>query len=412
MVSLKEQIQINYTVFLMVQRGILSQSKIWWDIADNISTDSSGIILFNDLKKKYGELVPIKIGNSEVILVTNIRNVKFILDESPSLFEVGKFKYNMFKSFMKFNVGVSNGEIWIKRRLYNECVLKTGYPHLNINYFHKFISDKLNKMIPKKHNDFVNISKKLVANIVFGEDTISDNIFKIFDDANSINVILFGETTIDQTYLISLKTAIIKSLKKNDKSLISFSKKCPKYKSDNHFFTELYHQVSHWIFPMHGIFSMHVIRMLALIASSNGLQEKLRYDKSLIRKCILEGFRLNNAVITTFRTLNKDTIIKNKMFKKGSQFLILNAPFLRSNKFINPNSFNPHRWTTQLEESYYSIMFNKGPQECPGKNLTIDLLTKYIQKYLELVDYKLQVEPMIDVNNVPQMINHYRFNFM
>ena len=63
-----------------------------------------------------------------------------------------------------------------------------------------------------------------------------------------------------------------------------------------------------------------------------------------MRKCILETLRLNNPVITTFRTLEEDYTFDNKYsFKKGDQFLILNNPVLREKEFYKkPNKFIPN----------------------------------------------------------------------
>ena len=90
----------------------------------------------------------------------------------------------------------------------------------------------------------------------------------------------------------------------------------------------------------------------------------------------METLRLNNPVITTFRTLTSDfTFQGGYSFKKGTQFLILNNPILREKEFYKePNKFIPSRWTPEMEKSFYAISFNQGPQKCPGKELAIYLL--------------------------------------
>ena len=400
-------------VFLFMQRGFLAPSKTWWYITENIYEDSSGINFFNKLKKDHGDFIPINITSTKLYLVTDVNSVRFILDNSPSIFGVGKFKYNIFKSFMKFNVGISEGDIWKKRRKFNECILNTGREHIYINYYKKYIENALTYKLPTEFNEFANIAKKLTAQIVFGFDKIDNDIFNIFPEANSLHVVLSGEQDIDKMKLFSLISTMLKSIDYgNNFSLIKFSTRCPTYKSNQKWITELFHQITHWMFPMVGSFTVHIIRILTLISSSPGLQNKIKKNKSLVRKCILENFRLNNAVITTFRTVLQDIKIKGKEFKKGDQFFILNAPFLRSTeKFRNPNHFNPFRWNKDLENSYYSITFSQGPQKCPGKDISISLLSCYILKYLELTNYKLKVKPIINVKNVPQMINPFKFKF-
>ena len=410
MVDFWENLKINFIVYLIVKRGILAANEHWWNVSDLLLKDASGINYFYDLKKKYGNLVPINIGQTEVFLVTNVDTVRFILDNSPNLFSVGKLKYDMFKSFMKFNLGVSTGHMWKRRRKYNECVLNTNKHHVFIQHYNKYIKIILNNKIPKNFDDFNEIAKLLTMKIVFGINKIIPDIFDIFSEANSISSVYSSSTEIDERKLLILKGAIINSLKYDDGySLIKLSKKCPFY-SDN-MFNELYHQVTHWIFPMVGLFSIHSIRILALISSAEILDD-IKKNPLLIRKCILETFRLNNAVVSTFRTLTEDIEMDGKMFKKDDQFLILNSPILRDPEFWeNPNTFNPYRWKEGMEISYYSMMFNQGPQKCPGKDLAIDLLYSFILNYLILTDFKVKVSPKININNVPQMINPYKFIF-
>jgi len=413
MVNFLDNVRLNYMVYLFFQRGLLAPSKAWWYITENILEDSSGLNFFNKLKKEYGDFVPVNITGHKLYVVTDVRVVKFMLDNSPNLFSVGKFKYDIFKSFMKFNVGVSTGEMWRKRRSFNQCVLNTDRTHIYLNHYKRYIHKELNNKLPTEIDEFTPIAKKLTMNIVFGFNKVIDDIFEIFGEANNYNVVLVGGQDVDKMKVFLLFTTMLKSLEHGEEhSLIKLSTRCPMYKSNKKWVTELFHQLTHWMFPMVGSFTVHVVRILALIASSPGLQRKIKKDNLLLRKCILENFRLNNAVITTFRSLTKDIKMKGKDFKAGDQFFILNAGFLRDeNKFDKPNTFNPYRWDHDLEKSYYTITFSQGPQKCPGKDLVIGLLSCYILKYLELVNYKLNVYPIIDVNNVPQMINPYKFKF-
>ena len=61
----------------------------------------------------------------KIYVVTNIKYIQYILDNSPDLFNVGKLKKMFFKSFMSKNVGVSSGCPWKKRRSMNEFALDT-----------------------------------------------------------------------------------------------------------------------------------------------------------------------------------------------------------------------------------------------------------------------------------------------
>ena len=125
---------------------------------------------------------------------------------------------------------------------------------------------------------------------------------------------------------------------------------------------EALHQIPHFIFPIVGLFVATIPRLLLLLCNhthvfkevieeinaSDGTYEGM-YRLRFVRKCILETLRLNNPVITTFRTLTEDYRFDEKhSFKKGTQFLILNNPVLREKEFYaKPNRFIPSRWTTE-----------------------------------------------------------------
>ena len=135
-----DQIKIQLMVLIIIQRGLLTTNCFWWSISDRFLEDASGINMYNSLKSNKSKalaFVNINFWGMPMYLVTDINAIKTILDNSPSLFGVGKYKYDFFSSFMKDNVGVSQGCPWKNRRNLNDFVL-TGGLH---NYYYKFIHD-------------------------------------------------------------------------------------------------------------------------------------------------------------------------------------------------------------------------------------------------------------------------------
>jgi len=200
-------------------------------------------------------------------------------------------------------------------------------------------------------------------------------------------------------------------------------------------FDEILHQIPHWIFPIVGTVSMSFPRLLLVLNNHphilSNLIDELKnsdlneassiYNLSYLRKCILEMLRLNNPVVTTFRNLLKDYNFTSDetqyKYKKGEQFLILNNPVLRDEEYFkHPDQYIPERWSSQTEKSYYSIMFNKGPQECPGKELSIFIIMSCVVNYfrhtglLEKNIWKL-TEPKINSKKIQQMINPFSIKF-
>ena len=195
---------------------------------------------------------------------------------------------------------------------------------------------------------------------------------------------------------------------------------------------EIIHQIPHFIFPIVGLYVTTVPRLLVLLFNhkpvldksvkeinsidddGTSTESKAIYKLSYLRKCILETLRLNNPVITTFRTLTQDFSFDDKYnFKKGTQFIILNNPVLREKEFyIEPNKFIPSRWTPEMEKSYYAISFNQGPQRCPAKELVIFLLQSYIYNFFTIKNINMNTIVEInevDMNDIPQITNPFKF---
>jgi hypothetical protein len=174
-------------------------------------------------------------------------------------------------------------------------------------------------------------------------------------------------------------------------------------------------QIPHWVFPIAGLFSVHLPRLLVMLSNhpdellkvKQEIHEETQFRRgSHIRKCILELFRLNNAVNSTFRGLTESFTFKNSdtVFEKGTQFVFFNNSVLRD-LFDRPNEFVPSRWNAELEESNRALMFNQHNQRCPGKELVISLLTQGLGTYLQLNKYSIETNIKLDTKFIPYILN-------
>ena len=383
-------IESNYTDIkiwilnrLVVMRGILAPNCFWYKISDLILEDGAGVNLYNDLKEKEGNFPLTTQFNEPIYLVNNVNHIKIILDNSPTIFGVGKLKKTFFSSFMKKNVGVSQGCPWKRRRRINEVALDTDKLHQHSDIYNEYLQQYISKWKDKSelaYTDFLQLGRYMVAKIIFGVDSVHEDVFNVFSEANSTDALLTTNFQIDPTiynnYLRILNQAIDNP---QPNSLVAL---CLSVSNDRE---EIIHQIPHFIFPIVGLFITTIPRMLVILLNHKHVFEKVVkeinsvndpkniYELSYTRQCIMETVRLINPLITTFRTLLQDFTFDNKYsFKKGTQFLILNNPVLREKEFFEKSDqFIPERWTSEMEQSYYAISFNPGPQRCPGKELVI-----------------------------------------
>jgi len=406
---------------VVVSRGILAINCTWYGISDIILKDGTGVNLYNKYKIKYGDFAPANMFGEKLYIVTSNHNIRTILDNSPDPFGPGKLKMRFFNSFMSKNVGVSSGCPWKKRRNLNEEVLFTDNLHIYNKIYDAIVRNQITKWSNKciiDFADFFELSKVMVAHIVFGQPSINNDIFTIFSKANSLQAFYNPNFQIDPVLYKSYIKILDDHIKNpNPISLIGLLMK----HSNNR--EEVLHQIPHFIFPIVGLYSATVPRLLLLLINSpsslNKVMEEVNVSSSpnelnYTRNCILETLRLNNPVITSFRTLQTDFTFSNgKTFPKGSQFLILNNPVLRESEFFtDPNKFIPERWTLDMEKSYYAISFNQGPQRCPGKDLAIFLVQSFIFNFIHQFHNKNIDTDKINISNVPQIINPCKIKFL
>ena len=410
----------NLKIFLLnhiiVQRGILAPNCNWYTVSDLLLTDGTGVNLYRTYKAKYGAFAKTTMFNQTIYVVTDINYIKQIFDHSPDTFTVGNLKQTFFKSFMAKNVGVSTGCPWRKRRRLNEMVLFSETVH---GHLPKYQQDT-KQLLTKWYNasklsfpDFKDFGKQMAARIVFNDPNVNPEIFNIFSEANSTAVFFNPDFHIDQplydTYINTLTEYMNKP---RENSLVEL---CMRITDDKE---EVLHQIPHFIFPIVGLYITTIPRLLVLLVNHPEVFEKVieeTYTQTYqpnnppyLRKCILETLRLNNPVITTFRTLTRDYAFSPKhKFKKGDQFLILNNPVLREPEFYDkPEQFVPERWTEEMEKSYYAISFNQGPQKCVGRELAINLAQTFIQSFIKQVAAdKTVTTQKLDTTKIPQIIN-------
>lgn len=424
-----DYIKIQLLQIMIFLRGVLSPNCNWYKVSDILlNGNENGIMTYKKFKEENGDFSKIEMFGETIYVVTNLDFIKTMLDNSPDLFTVGNIKYKFFKTFMEYNVGVSTGCPWKSRRILNEKVLDIDRLHKHSEEYNSFIE----KLLKKKYREQVNtynydifssIGRKIANRIIFNADDIPDSFYNIFSEPNNLQLFYDNHFTIDKNvkreYLDLLSYYIDNPVQGSliyDLVKISDSKK------------DILHQIPHFIFPIAGMFITVVPRALLLLCNNPNVMDKVIievnsivntkiqitsddiYNLKYLRKCIMETLRLNNLVMTTFRTLSRDYKFNDKyQFKKGDQFLLLNNPILRDiDYFYKSDNFIPERWNNQLEQEYYSLSFSQGPQRCPGKELAIFLAQSFVFNFI--TTYRLNnVNKMkcskINMDMIPQVIN-------
>jgi cytochrome P450 len=411
-----DMLRVNIIVYLTLRRGIISQNCFWWSINDFFK-DSTGAEVYQSFKRR-GRFVELNILGKEIILLTEIQDIAQLLELSPNPFGPGIVKQNFFASFIPNNVGIAVNPDWKSKREYNDKVLETDhYHHLN-PIFHTYIQEAFQTSNPSSFSEFTELTRRLTSKILFGTFEYNPILYTVFKQADSFLSARFGLNTVNAGDLEEYRQYLREELE-NPKpdTLMYLANKHHRMLS----IPNIVDQIPHWVFPIAGIFSVHLPRLLVLLLNHPQEFEKVKTElqhslprskESYTRKCILELFRLNNAVNSTFRGLTEPFQFQNseQVFESGTQFVFFNNPVLRD-VFDSPNQYIPSRWSTDLEESTRALMFNQGNQKCPGKELVVSLLTMALQTYLDINKYEIQTPIKIDPNFVPYILNPCTITF-
>ena len=405
-----EVLWINAVVVLTLSRGIISQNCFWWSVND-LFPDSTGAGIYKELKQR-GRFVPLNVLGKELHLVTHTEDIMELLHGSPNPFGPGILKKNFFDSFMPKNVGISTNPEWKQRRDYNDKVLEPNKTHSFHTAFDEYIQEAFAKQNPKNFGEFTEFTRKLTSKIIFGTYEYNDVVYRVFRQADSILSARFNTHPVDPSDLKEFKEYLKQQLDNpTAKTLMSLG-------HQHHAripIEDVIDQIPHWVFPIAGLFSVHLPRLLVMLANHpkdlevvvSEVKDQTYLDReNYCRKCILELFRVNNAVNSTFRGLTETFQFRNdeRVFQPGTEFVFFNNPVLRD-LFENPNQYVPSRWTQKLEDSHQALMFNHGNQKCPGKELVITLLTQGLVHYLRVNDYTVSTPNKINTSFVPFMIN-------
>jgi hypothetical protein len=411
-----ENIRVNLIVFSTLKRGIITQNCFWWKLNDYLP-DATGTEVYSNLKLK-GRFVKLNIFGEHIYLLTDIRDIQQLLDLSPNPFGPGKIKKNFFDTFIPNNVVIAVNPDWKYKREYNDIVLETDRTHKYNEIFASYIEHVFKQINPKNFNEFTEATKKITSQIIFGSYNYNSIIYEVFAQANSFFSAIFNINTVNSDTLHKYYEYLQFELE-NPKpyTLIALANMHHKMLPTN----LIMDQIPHWIFPIAGLFSSHLPRLLVILANHPHEFEKVLdeinnkkyyYKDNYIRKCILELFRLNNAVNSTFRGLSESFTFNNSsfIFQKGTQFVFFNNPILREH-FDSPNEYIPSRWNVDIENSYAAVMFNHGNQRCPGKELVISLLTSALIIYLNINNNIINTNIKINPSFIPYTINPCTITF-
>ena len=425
-ISFGETVTINKRVWKALNKALIYPTR------DGVAKfaeqpDAQNITLHNELWKKYGRVAKTFIGWQPVVIINSSKVMRDILYDSPELYGPGNLKRCYFCPFMANNVGINYYPQWNVNRPFNEKVLGFHSPdhplYKLVDRKSPLIISKLSELVNKDGimhgEDFISLGRYVSYLVTFGERYANPeyypyvwDLLKATTDWKSIIGFDPVSSKVRHKYLNFMNYQLVNP---EPDSLMNYVH----FRTQRMRDVDVIDQVPHWVFPLSNAMFNILTAYLALLQVFPDVRSQVQSEintgvntesiDTWLHWSIMETIRMYGIVITLTRTSIKDQTVTDEAdqqyhLSKGDQILMLTAVLSNDPKcFPNSSQWIPHRWKYIPNDSFCDVIFNIGPQMCPGKNL-IQYLLKSIVKEL-LLNYNFMVTPKLDPKSLPAALN-------
>jgi cytochrome P450 len=140
--------------------------------------------------------------------------------------------------------------------------------------------------------------------------------------------------------------------------------------------------------------------LLVALLSDPALLESIRQDKALIPLAVEEALRWEGPVVSNFRTLTRDVVMKNVRMEGGAIVHAIQGSANRdAARFADPDKFDIHR-----SRRYRHLGFGGGPHICLGMQLARAQIREAVAALLDRLP-GLRADPA----EPPAIIKGYQF---
>nr|QBK87327.1 MAG: cytochrome P450 [Marseillevirus LCMAC201] len=427
--GIKDTIEINKRIWNGLNKALIYPTRS--GIAKFAAQpDAQNIQLYDNFKRNYGSMAKVFIIWRPVVFIMSTKIMRDILYNSPQRYGPGKFKINYFKPFMAQNVGINYYPEWTVNRPFNEKVLGFRQPDHPI---YQFINQKtpliVRKLIRIGSNnivtgeDFLLLGRYVSYLITFGQRYAVPKYYPYVWDliASSVNwtsILGFDPVSpiIRNKYLDFMHQQLDKP---EPDSLMNYA---VKFRTGGMNDGDVIDQVPHWVFPLSNIIFNIFTAYLALLEAFPNVRHRVQTEVDAgvdqgnsgtwLHWSILETIRMYGIVLTLTRTSMYDQTVTDEngneySLQRGDQLFMLTSVLSNDPTcFSEPKRWNPERWSNINQDGFCDVIFNIGPQICPGSNLVKYLLKAIVNELLQKCTFKV-LNPKLDPDNLPAALNSW-----
>ena len=427
-IGIRDTITINKRVWRAINKALIYPTRE--GVAKFAAQpDAQSITLYRHLQDTYGNVAKTFIGPQPVYMIMSTKIMRDILNESPQYYGPGKFKRRYFHPFMAQNVGINYYPEWEMNRPFNEKVLGLRRPD---HPLYQFIDQKtpliVNKLIQLKDNssfvtgqDFITLGRYVSYLITFGQRYASPEYYPYVWD-------LLKATT-DWKSLLGMDP-VPPIVRERYLDFMNYQLKHPepdglmyyadRFRTHDMSDNDVIDQVPHWVFPLgNGMFNILTVYLALLEAFpnvKNSIKAEIRDNVQTAARdtwlhwSVMETIRMYGIVLTLTRTSMVDQVVTDSTGKefhlsKGGQVFMLTAPLSNDELcFPDAHKWLPSRWKNIPQDSFCDVIFNVGPQVCPGSNLSQYLIKSIIKNLMSSYSFQV-ISPKLDPNALPAALD-------
>ena len=403
-----------------VVRGLFSPRPKAMKLLTALDADAKATAVLQSIRRKHGGQ-GVRLLGGRIVTLWGQDAIREVVDHSASEYASdGGAKGKGMSHFQPDALTLSRGEEWEDRRKFTEDVLATGERlHPLAERFLAVVADELDQLHvsgdlawPQIEELFDHITLRVIlGDRARGDQRLTALLEERMHEANRL-VATGGDDG-----LFELHGRLERYVREAEEgSLVARFADAPQ--TDH---TRIVHQIPHWMFAMRDTLAMNVARALAVIASNEGVEERVREELdgidpsspgdidglAYLEGCLQEAMRLWPTTPLLARETTCPVQIAGQDVDEGVQVLMLNV-FNHRNTADVPDAdrFHPERWEAS-EPDYRFNHLSNGSQSCPGGYLTLLLGKAVLAQTLGRYELDLR-EPDLDLSGPqPYMLDFF-----
>jgi cytochrome P450 len=419
--SLVENARFNALVIVPnAVQGIFRRRRAAVAAATKANVDGRAVGLMRGMSRGHqGGPIWVRVVRDPALLLLTPADVHRALEDSPDPFASDPpAKRDGMVVFQPDAVTISRGELWRKRRAFNEAVLDYERPvHEFAERFAAVASEEAAELFAAAavaggelrwdpwNEAFRRITRRIVLGDSAADDVaLSDELAAMMSEANGMP----GKTSDRYPAFVARLGRYVAAAEPG--SLVS---RFDEAAADAG--TKPVGQIPHWLFANGDTLAINAFRALAAIVSHPSQRAKvgaeLAQDGRLpyLDACLEDAMRLWPTTTMLSRETTADTDWRGAVVPAGTQVLIPNTFLHRDRDRLDyADRFAPERWVSGEAAREWSFNhFSRGPQGCPGAGIT-KLIGKAVLARL-LRDHRVELlSPRLDpARPLPHMVDYF-----